>query len=503
MLKKRKSFLVTVLLGFVVGVLVMLGGNKVLNYTSTDDYCMSCHIHPHADETWKLSSHYNNPSGVHVHCIDCHLPPSGSFKHLHQKAKTGLHDLWVYHTKDSASFNWEQKRRLEYASKIVFNESCEHCHQNIFTKGLSSEGAVAHLYYDENKTKLGLQCIGCHLDVGHYDPNYKHERNINFGTAEEETKEIFDSATRITGFANFTEQIPGTSVSFNMIALSGGTFLMGSAKNEPYRNSDEGPVREVTVDKFYMAEVEVTWDEYLAFFGETRSEGRIDPRVVMARNSESVDAVSGPTPPYGQPDQGWGYGKKPAITMSYYAAEMYCKWLSLKTGKKYRLPTEAEWEYAARGGSTSPYFFDGSPKKFTRDRWWNRTFGIDTARIASHVIYAENSDFRTSSAENVLSNPFGIKNMLGNVMEYCSDWYAPDAYAQTSANVVNPKGPDEGTEHVVRGGSYISDAKDIRCASRDYSRTEDWLKTDPQSPKSIWWLSNCTRIGFRVVMTAE
>ncbi|MDR1584488.1 MAG: SUMF1/EgtB/PvdO family nonheme iron enzyme [Prevotellaceae bacterium] len=493
---KKHSFFI---LGLIVGALLVLFSNKYLDYTSTDEYCISCHIHPDADESWLQSSHHNTKSGVVVHCIDCHLPPKGSFNYLWIKGKTGLKDLWAYHTKDSASFNWQQKSRLEYAVKIVYNETCEKCHENLFTSGLSSEGAVAHLYYVENKEKLNLQCISCHLDVGHYDPNYSHKANDLFGSGDDEPKEIYNSATKLTGFENFTEKVPGTPVAFNMIAIPGGTFRMGSHADEPYRKNDEGPVREVTVSSFYMSEVEVVWSDYEAFFRETRSEGRLDPDMIKEKNRNAVDAISGPTPFYGQVDQGWGFGKSPAITMSYYAAQTYCQWLSIKTGKKYRLPTEAEWEYAARGNTSTPYFFKGNPKKFTRDRWWNNVFGVDTAVINSYVIYAENSGGRTQYADNVAPNPFGLKNMLGNVMEYCSDWYSETAYSETPGEVTDPKGPENGTEHVVRGGSFASDAKDVRAASRDCSRTEEWLKTDPQSPKSIWWLSDCIKIGVRVV----
>lgn len=498
--KKGKIRLIILLTGVAVGVILYFLGDRFVKYTSTDEYCMSCHIHPEADESWKLSSHYNTKSGMRIHCVDCHLPPKGSFHHLWVKGKTGMRDLWSYYTKDSASFDWQQKSMLDHAVKIVYNESCEACHQNIFTKELTSEGALAHLYYHENKEKLNLQCINCHLDVGHYDPDYSHSSNNLFGQKESNKPiEIYDSATILTGFNNFTEKIPGTSVSFNMVAISGGTFSMGSSDKESYRNDDEGPVREITLSPFYMAELEVTWDEFLAFYNETKSEGRIDPNIVKSKNLNPVDGISGPTPPYGQPDQGWGYGENPAITMSYYAAETYCQWLSMKTGKKYRLPTEAEWEYAARGNTGTPYFFEGTPKKFTRDRWWNRVFGIDTAVINSYVIYDENSNGRPKTGDKVMPNPFGLKNMLGNVMEYCSDWYSENAYAETSEKVTNPKGPSSGTEHVVRGGSFTSDAKDVRSASRDYSKTDEWLKTDPQSPKSIWWLSDCVKIGFRVV----
>ena len=490
-------------IGFVSGVLFVLGSNKFLSYTSTDEYCVSCHIHPEADKSWELSRHRNNSkSGTYTHCVDCHLPPPGNFNHLKTKAVVGSKDLWKYLVKDSASFDWTRKRG-EYATKHVFNESCERCHQNLFTKELRDSGLIAHIYYRDNRDKKGLQCIACHSDVGHDKPGAERKKNIEFGTDKDNSgpKTIYDSATKLTGFADFTEYVPGTSVSFNMKAIKGGTFKMGSLENEPFRNSDEGPVREVTLSPFYMAEAEVTWNEYHAFYGETKSEGRISPSVITERNkiAMTVDAVSGPTSPYGNPDQGWGYGKNPAITMTYYGAQTYCQWLSMKTGKKYRLPTEAEWEYAARGGSATPYFFEGSPKKYTGDRWWNKIFGIDTAVIARYAVYYENSGGRTRNADFVEAGPFGLKNMSGNVTEYCSDYYAPDAYAQTPDKITNPTGPPTGEEHVVRGGYFNSDAKNLRSAARDYTRSIEWLKTDPQSPKSIWWLSDFTGIGFRIV----
>ena len=173
--------------------------------------------------------------------------------------------------------------------------------------------------------------------------------------------------------------------------------------------------------------------------------------------------------------------------------------MSLKTGKKYRLPTEAEWEYAARGGTDTPYFFEGNPKKFTNGGFWNEMFGADTTVINSYVIYGNNSKNRTQEPAMVKANPFGLKNMLGNAMEYCSDWYAEDAYQNLSDGAVDPKGPESGTEHVVRGGQYTDDAADLRVAARGKTQHDAWLKTDPQNPKSIWWYSDIKGIGFRVV----
>jgi formylglycine-generating enzyme required for sulfatase activity len=406
--------------------------------------------------------------------------------------------MWSYWTKDKEEIDWESKGDLEYARTIVFNESCEACHTNLLPKGVSDEAIIAHLYYEENRDKLSLQCIDCHLDAGHYNPNYVHGQMTSAPVASQ--GEIYADSTVVTSFENYVETIPGTSASISMIAIPGGEFVMGSSLDESYARANEMPQRRVTVSPFFMAEVEITWDQYWAFYGETMSEGRTPPAVVYENNSRpDVDAVSGPTAPFGSPDQGWGMGERPAITMTHYAAETFCQWLSLKTGKKYRLPTEAEWEYAVRGGTTTPYFFEGSPKDYTNSGFWNEMFGADTTKINSYVIYANNSKNRSQEPAKVLANPFGLKNMLGNVMEYCSDRYAENAYSLLSDGDKDPKGPDSGEEYVVRGGTYASDAADLRSAARGRTHHDDWLKTDPQNPKSIWWYSDIRGIGFRVV----
>jgi sulfatase modifying factor 1 len=240
---------------------------------------------------------------------------------------------------------------------------------------------------------------------------------------------------------------------------------------------------------------EVTWDEYLAFFRATSSQGRTEGQVVT---TGKADAVSGATPPWGAPDQGWGKGSRPAITMSWHAANVYCKWLSQVTGKKYRLPTEAEWEYACRAGTETPYFFPGEPKDFTSSGFLKKWFGPDTSGIASSAVYSINSASKTEEPSFVKANPFGLKNMPGNVWEFCSDVYSENYYSADSTGI-NPLGPRRGTEHVIRGGSFKSDAKDMRSASRNFTKTKAWLVTDPQMPKSIWWYSDVIDVGFRVV----
>jgi len=491
----KRAFLWLIAAGFLAGVAFLLAGNKAVHYTSTDEYCALCHVHPHAEQSWKLSKHYDNKPGVIVHCAECHLPPQGQGM-LFAKAKHGTKDIYGKLFKDSADFNWPAKRKLEMAKKFVYNESCIRCHPNLFPKTLTIEGENAHLNYLTSKTEIS--CLNCHLDVGHYDPNFKHAHDINFGNGTPENTLVYTEPTPVTSFTGFKEKIPGTSVSFDMVAIPGGDFVMGSSKKEIGHKIDESPIHPVRVTRFFMGKTEVSWDEYLEFFRATSSQGRKE-----AEENENVDAISGPTPPWGAPDQGWGKGTRPAITMSWKAADVYCKWLSKVTGKKYRLPTEAEWEYAARGGTKTPYFFGGDAKKFTSEGFFKKLFGPDTAVINSYVAYKVNSEAQTMEPGTVKANPFGLKNMLGNVNEFCSDYYSEKTYSGNKKIVVDPKGPKKGKEHVVRGGSYKSDAEDVRCATRNYTKTKEWLVTDPQMPKSVWWYSDCIDIGFRIVCEVE
>jgi Uncharacterized conserved protein len=496
--KKWRLFLFS--FGFLLGIICFIAVYQVSVYFSTDESCMICHVHPHVEKSWKLSSHVNNRSGVRVHCIDCHLPPKDqTVNHYTAKIKMGITDLWSYLVKDSADFDWETKSSLEYAVNYIPNESCKECHANLFPAGLSDDGFSAHLYYDNNETKLNLQCISCHLDVGHYNPNYTHGKMTGIPVSSKSSGPIFEEPTTITEFADFNEQIPGTPITINMIAVPGGTFKMGSSEKEDFHQPDEAPIREVTVSPFFMAEVETTWDQYWEFLGQTLSESRIPPEVIFARNSDpDIDAVSGPTPPFGDPSQGWGMGNRPAITMTHYAAETFCQWLSLKTGKKYRLPTEAEWEYAARGGSETPFFFEGKPRNYSDEGFMRRFFSAKTDIISEYVVYSKNSKNRTQEPDAVKPNPFGLKNLLGNVLEYCADKYDPKAYSLTTEKVTNPI-VTEGDEWVVRGGDYASDASKLRSATRGYTKHEDWMRNDPQLPQSIWWYTDIRGIGFRVV----
>ncbi len=483
-----------VFLGFVLGIIVTIGLNYGMKKTSTNEFCESCHVHPQATISWKQGPHFDTKSGVAVGCVQCHLPPEG-LDYASAKISTGARDVYGMIFKDTDQIDWEAKSTREAAMAHVYKASCVACHQNLFPSGLSKKGEKAHLHFKQKEDEL--RCINCHLHVGHFNPNA--ETTTGFETLT--STEFYDAPATIDSFVNFTEFIPGSPVSFEMIAIPGGAFTIGSPENEGLRREDEGPRRKVEISPFWMGKIEVTWDMYNAFIAQTYTGGRTEDQTILRDESADVDAITGPTPAYGDPSQGWGRGQRPAITMTFHAAEMFCKWLSKVTGKKYRLPTEAEWEYGARGGTETPYFFAGSPDDFDTESFWNSIFGADTTGLNKHVIYAGNSRGKTRLPDAVEPNPSGLLNMLGSVREFCSDWYAPGAYAKYSESdaIENPTGPASGEERVVRGGSYKSGVGEIRSAARDHTRHTAWLVTDPQIPKSIWWYSDQTDVGFRVV----
>lgn len=279
---------------------------------------------------------------------------------------------------------------------------------------------------------------------------------------------------------NYTETVPGTSFQFEMIAIPGGTFVRGSAETEAGRKEDEGPQHSVTVSPFWLAQTEVTWDLYEEFYFGAAPSGL--PPEVKGR----VDAVSRPTPPYGAPDLGWGTGLRPAMSMTFYAAEKYCEWLSALTGKHYRLPTSAEWEYACRAGTSTAYFF-----------------GNDPSQLGEYAWYDANSERMTHEVATRKPNPWGLFDMPGNVAEFCGDWYSAGEYrGYANGRLSDPLGPDSGQHRTVRGGSYQDDGVRLRCAARVPTTEQKCLVTDPNLPKSKWWYADCFNIGIRVARSA-
>ena len=192
-----------------------------------------------------------------------------------------------------------------------------------------------------------------------------------------------------------------------------------------------------------------------------------------------------PTPPYGDASFGFGKGRQPVINITHHAAMEYTRWLSQATGKSYRLPTEAEWEYAARGGTTTPY-----------------SFGDDATELDAYAWYAANSGDRPHPVGQKKPNAWGLYDMHGNVAEWCLDQYAPDFYARSPAKAPVLLPSDRRYPYVARGGSWADDPKQLRSAARRGS-TEAWSRRDPQSPQSIWWHTDAMFVGFRIVRAVE
>lgn len=255
---------------------------------------------------------------------------------------------------------------------------------------------------------------------------------------------------------------------FTMLPIKGGSFSMGNSDLKS--DVGERPAHMVTVDPFWMQQCEVTWNEYEPYMLQ-------DYRRSPNWKSNSVaDAVAYPSKPYLEMSFGMGKDGYPAISMSQHAANKYCQWLSARTGHFYRLPTEAEWEYACRAGTQTAYSFGDNPADLPKYAW-----------------FEDNCNFKYQKVGRLLPNPWGLHDMHGNVAEWTLDGFA--AYDKASA--MNPWIKATNTyPHVVRGGSWAQTAAACRSASRRPS-DGSW-NGDNTLPRSSWHLTHST-VGFRVV----
>ncbi len=294
-------------------------------------------------------------------------------------------------------------------------------------------------------------------------------------------RQLHERITRVTAKTAaaaqpYAETIPGTIVKFTLVPIPAGTFTLGSPTGEKGRRPDEGPQRKVSLAAFWMGQYEVTWDEYELFM--------LAPDLTGPAEGEKPDAVSHPTKPYGDPTFGMGIEGYPAVSLTHHAAAKYCEWLSAKTGHFYRLPTEAEWEYAARAGTTTAYSFGDDPTPLADYAW----FGAE----------------KYEKVGGRKPNPWGLYDMHGNVGEWTLDQYQADAYARLPGNP-SPGSWVRSTEpypHAVRGGGWNDAPEQLRSAAR-LGSSPDWKKDDPGLPKSVWYLTNAPWVGFRLVRPSE
>ncbi len=225
----------------------------------------------------------------------------------------------------------------------------------------------------------------------------------------------------------YVETIEGTAVQFDMVRVPGGVVTTAAG--------------DIEVAPFWISRTEVLWDLYDVYvFGLDRP-----------ANAGGADAVARPTRPYVLPGEGFGHAGRPAIGMTHHAATQFVAWLSAKTGRVYRLPTEAEWTLACRAGGT-----ESSPASA-----WTRA----------------NADARTHPPGALAANSLGIHDLVGNVAEWIEGADGRPAAA---------------------GGAFDDEPANASCAARRH-QTPAWNATDPQLPKSRWWLPDAPFVGIRLV----
>ena len=279
-------------------------------------------------------------------------------------------------------------------------------------------------------------------------------------------------------FEDYNQLISKIDYNIEMIAIEGGIFKMGKDNSEDYETLS----RNIKINPFWMAKYEITWDIFNLFLSREIDSLQVRKSYKNELNVD-VDAVSGATAPYVDMSFGMGVEGYPAISMTQLTASKFCEWLTAMTGNYYRLPTEAEWEYAARAGSDSLYHFGNS---------------IDS--LSNYAWYEKNSNGKYQKVGQKLPNKFGLHDMHGNVSEWTLDQYNEDAYSNLKDTIINNpfNRPTNEYPRVVRGGSWKDSAEDLRSYKRIPSE-KSWKRRDPQFPKSRWWHTNAQFLGFRIV----
>ena len=243
-------------------------------------------------------------------------------------------------------------------------------------------------------------------------------------------------ADAASALKSYTLTLPGSVVKVNMVAIPAGSLPVAG--------------KAVPVKPFWIADLETSWEMFDAFIASGA------PSKAYDQTKYDADAIARPSKSYILPDLGWGHHGFPAINISILSATMYCRWLSAQTGKKYRLPTDTEWEYACRAGKNTPLTADQLDK------------------MAWH---AGNSDKRSHLVGKKQPNAWKLYDMLGNVGEWAMD---------------------ADGKPILCGGTFKDEAGKVGPTARE-RQTSAWQATDPQLPKSRWWLADGRFVGFRIV----
>ena len=268
--------------------------------------------------------------------------------------------------------------------------------------------------------------------------------------------------------SNYSEKIPNSDLSIEMIFIQGGEYSMGN------KNSNVN----TQISSFWMSKYEITWEIYNLFM-EFDQSNKLE--YIIDGDTIKVDGISKPTTPYTDMTFGMGYEGFPAVNMTHFAASKFCKWLSLITGNYYRLPTEAEWEYACRSGTSSDYYY-----------------GDDISLIDEYSWNKNNSDNSYQRVGQKIPNKWGLHDMLGNVSEWVADSYDDNIFKSKKLKKDPFIFSESKYPKVYRGGSWNDEPSSLLTHKRFYS-DNSLQKRDPQIPKSQWWNTDAPNIGFRIV----
>jgi len=293
-------------------------------------------------------------------------------------------------------------------------------------------------------------------------------------------QELKESDIPVSDIETIAHTIPGTAISFEMTLVPAGEFMLGSPEGEKGRREDEGPPVQVKLESFWIGTYELKYEAYNIF-----REKELDKIPTEGNIEWNPDAITRPSPPYNDPTFGMGKEGFPAVSMTQFAALQYCKWLSDKTGIFFRLPTEAEWEYACRAGSQTAYSFGNQAQKLDDFAW-----------------HEGNSGEKYLPTGGKQPNAWGLYDMHGNVSEWTLDQYDDNFYTQLNVQgspvIVPWNTPTKLHPRTVKGGSWDDPAENHRCACRIKSSMQ-WKKGDPQIPKSFWWNTDSPFVGFRII----
>lgn len=324
----------------------------------------------------------------------------------------------------------------------------------------------------------------------------------------------------------YSQQIPGTDITFKMVPVPGQVVQVGIGANELEGDQPTSSPAKVKVPPFWIGECEVTWAEYQYFmemnkrFAQisqlrnmvpmTAASGKpVEPVLrqyeqlwsAIESTPQHLDGVTAPTPLY-DPSTTYESGEDPslpAVTMTPYAARQYTKWLSGITGTQYRLPTEAEWEHAARAGGSGPYGAGADHGDITAEQ------------IEDYAWNTDNSDYASHEVRSKKPNAWGLYDMLGNAAEWVLDEsLVTDGNEATAEEQVQSlydavAWPTQATNRIAKGGYWDAETADTRIVSRMLSDDEEWKLSDPNFPKSPWWFTEYPAggVGMRIVRPLE